>query len=155
MSWRQRLVRSTLVAIATRRNRTIDVSATFFEFARARLQAGVAVICLTSAGPRRGFCLRCALIAAAFMSTIHPDYSTLAARIAVSNLHKNSLDKFSDVCASMASYVHPKTMTPSPLLAEDINAFVQENKEVLDAAIVHDRDFQYVPEKRKPSPRSF
>ena len=89
------------------------------------------------------------------MSTIHPDYSTLAARIAVSNLHKNSLDKFSDVCASMASYVHPKTMTPSPLLAEDINAFVQENKEVLDAAIVHDRDFQYVPEKRKPSPRSF
>jgi hypothetical protein len=76
------------------------------------------------------------------MSTVHPDYSTLAARIAVSNLHKNSTEAFSDVCAAMASYVHAKTKAPSPLLAEDVNSFVQANKEVLDAAIVHARDFQ-------------
>ena len=76
------------------------------------------------------------------MSTLHPDYSLLAARIAVSNLHKNSLPLFSEVCQCMSEYVHPKTMTPSPLLAEDVNAFVQANKDVLDAAVMHERDFE-------------
>ncbi len=79
---------------------------------------------------------------AAFMSTQHPDYSLLAARIAVSNLHKNSLPLYSEVCQSMVDYVHPKTSLPSPLLAEDVNSFVQANKDVLDNAIQHERDFE-------------
>jgi len=40
----------------------------------------------------------------AYMSQKHPDFSTLAARIAVSNLHKNTLDSFADTCRLLRTY---------------------------------------------------
>merc|ERR1712048_1335451 len=46
---------------------------------------------------------------AASFATQHPDFSKLAARISVSNLHKQTNKLFSEVIEAFHSYVHPKT----------------------------------------------
>lgn len=78
------------------------------------------------------------------MAVSHPAYGTLAARLAVSNLHKTTSASFAAVCSAMATHVHPTTGAPSPLLSADINAFVQANAAELDAAIDYTRDYEYV-----------
>jgi len=79
----------------------------------------------------------------AYMSTEHPDYSTLAARISVSNLHKETKQKFSEVVDMCYKYVNPETNLPSPLYADDVYKIVMKNKERLDNAIVYDRDYNF------------
>lgn len=79
----------------------------------------------------------------AYMTTVHPDYAILAARIAVSNLHKNTTKSFSETMKALYDYVDPKTRQPAPLLAEDIYLIVQKNAEILDSSIIYDRDFNY------------
>jgi ribonucleoside-diphosphate reductase alpha subunit len=80
---------------------------------------------------------------AAHMSSIHPDYGLLAARIAVSNLHKNTKKCFTDVMHDLHSYVHPKTGQPAPLLSDETYAFIVKHKERLNSSVVYDRDFTY------------
>lgn len=80
---------------------------------------------------------------AAYMSTKHHDYSRLASRIAVSNLHKNTVKSFAETVERLANYQSPLTKTPAPLVSEDVHAFVMKNREALDAAIIYDRDFSY------------
>lgn len=46
---------------------------------------------------------------AASMTTTHPDYAILAARIAVSNLQKNTKKSFSETIEDFYRYVNPKT----------------------------------------------
>ena len=78
----------------------------------------------------------------AYMSQKHPDFSTLAARIAVSNLHKNTSDSFYETCKVLHNYVD-KQGRPAALLAEDVWQFVQANAEALDQAIDYKRDLGY------------
>ncbi|GAB0497271.1 hypothetical protein MMPV_008595 [Pyropia vietnamensis] len=80
---------------------------------------------------------------AAYLSTKHHDYSRLAARIAVSNLHKETTKSFSSTVAQLAGYVNPQTRQPSALISEEVAAIVAENAARLDAAIIYDRDFSY------------
>lgn len=80
---------------------------------------------------------------AAAMSTRHPDYSILASRIAVSNIHKNVEKSFSKNFDLLYKYKDPKTDKKAPLVAKDVHAIVMKNAEELDAAIIHDRDFKY------------
>jgi len=80
---------------------------------------------------------------AATMTTTHPDYTKLAARISVSNLHKNTKKTFSDVMDDLYHYVNPKTDKKAPLLADDVYKVIKENKETLNSAIVYSRDFGY------------
>ncbi len=80
---------------------------------------------------------------AAYMSTVHPEYSTLAARISASNLHKNTLKSFSQTMARLRNLVHPSTGEPAPLLSERTFTIVMANAERLDAAVVYDRDFEF------------
>ncbi|CAM9193609.1 unnamed protein product [Scytosiphon promiscuus] len=80
---------------------------------------------------------------AAYQATQHPDMSLLAARISVSNLHKCTPDKFSKTVEKLHSYVLPQTGEKSPLISDEVYRIVMENKEVLDAAIREDRDFEY------------
>lgn len=80
---------------------------------------------------------------AASMTSIHPDYAVLAARIAVSNLHKNTKKKFSEVAHDLFHYVQKETGEQAGLIAEDIFKIIQENAAELDAAIVHARDSSY------------
>lgn len=79
----------------------------------------------------------------AYMSTIHPAYSTLAARICASNLHKNTVKSFSQTMEKLRSCCHPKTGEHAPLLSERVFNIVTANAARLDAAIVYDRDFEF------------
>ncbi|CDF37905.1 ribonucleoside-diphosphate reductase alpha chain [Chondrus crispus] len=80
---------------------------------------------------------------AAYMSTKHHDYSLLASRIAVSNLHKNTVKSFSETADRLCNYRLPVTDAPAPLVAADVHEFVMKNRDTLDAAIIYDRDFSY------------
>lgn len=80
---------------------------------------------------------------AAYLTTKHPDYAILAARIAVSNLHKETKKQFSAVMKDLHSYVDPKTGKPAPLLADDVYEVIMKNAEQLDSAVIYDRDFSY------------
>ena len=77
----------------------------------------------------------------ASLCTRHPDYGTLAARIEVSNLHKQTRKKFSDVVRALHTNQSPETGLPEPLVSDDFAALVRANKNEYDSAIVHDRDF--------------
>merc|ERR1719476_390996 len=78
----------------------------------------------------------------AYMSQRHPDFSTLAARIAVSNLHKNTSDSMAETCRVMRDY-HDKQGRPAPLISEEVATFVRENAAEIDAAMKYTRDFDY------------
>lgn len=80
---------------------------------------------------------------AATMTVKHPDYAQLASRIAVSNLHKNTKKSFSETMKDLYDYIDPKTGEHAPLLADEVHALIQKNAELLDSAIIYDRDFQY------------
>jgi len=78
----------------------------------------------------------------AYMSQRHPDFSTLAARIAVSNLHKNTSSSFSETCRLLHGY-HDKQGRAAALLSNEVWDFVRENAAKLDAAINYGRDHDY------------
>lgn len=80
---------------------------------------------------------------AATMTTTHPDYAKLAARISVSNLHKNTKKSFSEVMTDLYEYVNPRTSKKAPLLSDEVFEVIQANKELLDSTIIYNRDFGY------------
>lgn len=80
---------------------------------------------------------------AATMATIHPDYALLAARIAVSNLHKETEKSFSKVVSELYHYIDPKTGERAGLIGDDTFRIVQKHKEKLDSALIFDRDFDF------------
>lgn len=80
---------------------------------------------------------------AASFATQHPDYAVLAARIEVSNLHKETEKVFSSVISAFYNYKHPKTNEPAPLVSKETYDVVMANMDVLDGAIIHDRDFEF------------
>lgn len=80
---------------------------------------------------------------AATMTVAHPDYARLAARISVSNLHKNTKKTFSEVMTDLYEYVNPRTGKKAPLLSDEVYEVIQNNKEKLDSTIIYNRDFGY------------
>uniref|UniRef100_A0A668AM52 Ribonucleoside-diphosphate reductase n=1 Tax=Myripristis murdjan TaxID=586833 RepID=A0A668AM52_9TELE len=80
---------------------------------------------------------------AATLTTKHPDYAILAARIAVSNLHKETKKVFSDVMEDLYNYVNPLSKRHSPMISKETLDIVLENKDRLNSAIIYDRDFSY------------
>lgn len=80
---------------------------------------------------------------AATMTTRHPDFAKLAARIAVSNLHKVTSKSFSNTMKRLYQYVDPKTGQNAPLISKDTWKVIHENAAELDEAIIYDRDFSY------------
>lgn len=76
------------------------------------------------------------------MASSHPDYSKLAARIAIDNLHKNTSSMFSDAI-TMLHGCTDKDGGPAPLIHDEVYQFVMANREILDASINYDRDFDY------------
>ncbi|MDV7137455.1 ribonucleoside-diphosphate reductase subunit alpha [Maribacter sp. TH_r10] len=80
---------------------------------------------------------------AATMTTMHPDYAKLAARISVSNLHKNTKKSFSETMKDLYTYVNPRTGKKAPLLSDEVFKVISENAEALDSTIIYNRDFSY------------
>ncbi|MBP6659261.1 MAG: ribonucleoside-diphosphate reductase subunit alpha, partial [Chitinophagales bacterium] len=77
------------------------------------------------------------------MTVVHPDYAVLAARIAVSNLHKNTKKNFSRIIEELYHFIDPKTDKNASLIAEDVFEIIMANRDRLDSAIVHHRDYNY------------
>ncbi|MFS4492944.1 ribonucleoside-diphosphate reductase subunit alpha [Maribacter sp. 2308TA10-17] len=80
---------------------------------------------------------------AATMTTTHPDYAKLAARISVSNLHKNTKKSFSETMEDLYLYVNPRTGKKAPLLSDEVFDVIKKNSEKLDSTIIYNRDFGY------------
>ncbi|RMZ55431.1 hypothetical protein APUTEX25_003555 [Auxenochlorella protothecoides] len=87
---------------------------------------------------------------AASLTATHPDYAQarlimweLAARIAVSNLHKNTLKSFTETIKIMYNHISPKNGDRAPLIADDVFEIIIKNAARLDSEIVYDRDFDY------------
>ncbi len=80
---------------------------------------------------------------AATMATIHPDYALLAARVAVSNLHRETEKSFSNVVDGLYRYVDPKTGGNAGLISDHIYEIVMKHKTKLDSSIIYDRDFEF------------
>lgn len=80
---------------------------------------------------------------AASMMTHHPDYGILAARIAVSNLHKKTEKSFSQTMERIYRYINPNTQEAAGLLSDEAFAVIQHHAELLDSTIIYDRDFTY------------
>jgi len=80
---------------------------------------------------------------AATMTTTHPDYAKLAARISVSNLHKNTKKSFSETMTDLYLYINPRTGKKAPLLSDEVFKIIQKNADKLDSSIIYNRDFGY------------
>ena len=80
---------------------------------------------------------------AATMTTTHPDFAKLAARISVSNLHKNTKKSFSETMEDLYKYVNPRNGKSSPLLSDEVYQAIMDNAELLDSTIIYNRDFGY------------
>ncbi|MAT49137.1 MAG: ribonucleoside-diphosphate reductase subunit alpha [Euryarchaeota archaeon] len=73
----------------------------------------------------------------------HPDYSKLAARIAVDDLHRSTKDTFSELIEDLHTYIDPETNMHAPLISKEVLEVVKENKDLLDNHINYERDFNY------------
>ncbi len=80
---------------------------------------------------------------AATMTTRHPDFAKLAARIAISNLHKVTSKSFSNTMKRLYTYVDPKTGQNAPLISKETWKIIKDHAAELDEAIIYDRDFGY------------
>ncbi len=80
---------------------------------------------------------------AATMTVKHPDYAKLAARIAISNLHKTTSKSFSNTMKRLYTYVDPKTGENAPLVSKETYGIVKAHAATLDSNIIYDRDFSY------------
>lgn len=80
---------------------------------------------------------------AASMTTFHPDYAQLAARLAISNLHKNTKGSFSAVIRDLHQYVDPRSEQPAPLISDEVYTFIQSHALRLDNAIRYERDYLF------------
>ena len=80
---------------------------------------------------------------AATLTTKHPDYATLAARISISNLHKTTSKSFSNTIKRLYTYINPKTQENASLISKDVYRIINKNAAILDSSIIYDRDFNY------------
>lgn len=80
---------------------------------------------------------------AATNAVTHPDYASLASRIAVSNLHKATKKSFAETMEDLHTYLDPITGAVASLVAKDVIEIIRENAEYLDSQIIYDRDFNY------------
>jgi ribonucleoside-diphosphate reductase alpha chain len=80
---------------------------------------------------------------AASLTTKHPDYAILAARIAISNLHKTTNKSFSGTMKRLFTYIDPKTGENASLIDRKVYDAIRKNAALLDSVIIYDRDFGY------------
>ncbi len=80
---------------------------------------------------------------AASMATAHPEYATLAARIAISNLHKNTKKNFFMTMKELHKYVDPITNQSAALLSDETFEVIKKHKDRLNSTIIYDRDYSF------------
>ena len=80
---------------------------------------------------------------AASLASHHPEYSRLAARICVDDLHRSTKDTFTDVITDLREYIDPESNKHAPLISEEVYAVIMENAEILNNHIDYSRDNYY------------
>ena len=80
---------------------------------------------------------------AATLTVKHPDYAVLAARIAISNLHKVTSKSFSNTMKRLYTYVDPRTGENASLISKEVYAVIKKNAALLDSTIIYSRDYTY------------
>ena len=80
---------------------------------------------------------------AAALAYIHPDYSILSARIAITRLHKTTNKSFTDTIDQLYNYIDPKTGNNAGLISDETYAAVQANANILNESMIHDRDLNF------------
>jgi ribonucleoside-diphosphate reductase alpha chain len=80
---------------------------------------------------------------AASMTSKHPDYGLLAGRLAVSELHVNTSDSFSNTVEKMYYYKNPKTGENAPMISREIYDIVKKNAIDLDNSLDYSKDYSY------------
>lgn len=80
---------------------------------------------------------------AASLTITHPDYAILASRIAVSNLHKNTVKSFSATMRKLYHYTDEATGKKLPLIADDVMKVIEDHADLLDSTIIYDRDYAF------------
>lgn len=79
----------------------------------------------------------------ASLTVKHPDYAILAARIAISNLHKTTSQSFSNTMKRLYTYVDAVTGANAALIDPEVYGIIKNNAAKLDEAIDYKRDFDY------------
>ncbi len=80
---------------------------------------------------------------AATMTTRHPDFAKLAARISISNLHKVTSESFSNTMKRLYTHVNPKTGENAALISTETYGVIKNNAKRLDDAVDYSRDYNY------------
>ena len=80
---------------------------------------------------------------AAYLTSHHPDYSKLAARVAVERLHAHTSDSFAETMEALANHRHPKRGTPAPLVTPEFAALARELAGELDQVLDYTLDYEY------------
>lgn len=80
---------------------------------------------------------------AAAMTTKHPDYAALAAKIAISSLHKETSPSFLDTMTRLYEFVNPATKARYNMISVETMASITRNIDRLEGAICYERDFLY------------
>jgi ribonucleoside-diphosphate reductase alpha chain len=77
------------------------------------------------------------------LMTTNPDYGTLASRIAVSNHHRNTSDKFTDVVKALSEQTLDKTGEKTSIVSQELIELCEKYGEQIDAKIDYERDYLF------------
>lgn len=77
------------------------------------------------------------------MTIVHPDYSKLASRIAISNLHKRTTESFLEVSTRLYTKIKDKVGRPAPMLADDVYSVIEKYADKIQAYLDFTRDYNY------------
>ncbi len=80
---------------------------------------------------------------AASLASHHPDYSRLAARICVDDLHRSTKSVFTDVITDLREYIDPESNKHAPLISQEVYDVIMANADVLNNHIDYSRDHNY------------
>ena len=80
---------------------------------------------------------------AASLTRIHPDYSILAARIALTSIKKETKKSFRETVEELYKNVDPKTKEHAPLVSRELVEISQKFEDKIEQMIIHDRDFDF------------
>lgn len=80
---------------------------------------------------------------AASLTRVHPDYSKLASRLAISSLKKYTKKSFVETIEDLYNYINPNTGEPAGLISDNVYEVVKKHGKKLDHMIVHDKDFNF------------
>ena len=80
---------------------------------------------------------------AASLSTLHPDYATLASRLTISNHHKNTPFTFAEVVQTLRNQISKHTGKPVYYVSEELEQVSALFADAIEAIIMYERDYDF------------